>query len=91
MPILVMEYVDGIPLNKELEDQGSLKTGRAVNIAIQICDALSYAHTVSIIHRDLKPSNIIIKQNPDGSETVKLVDFWYCQDQRRSKQYDIDR
>lgn len=75
MPILVMEYVDGTPLNKELEDQGSLKTGRAVNIAIQICDALSYAHTVGIIHRDLKPSNIIIRQNPDGSETAKLVDF----------------
>lgn len=75
MPILVMEYVDGTPLNKELEDQGSLKTGRAVNIAIQICDALSYAHRVGIIHRDLKPSNIIIKQNPDGSETAKLVDF----------------
>jgi serine/threonine protein kinase len=74
-PMLIMEYVEGSPLNKLLEEQGSLKLTRALDIASQICDALNYAHKAGIIHRDLKPSNIIIKKNSDGSETAKLVDF----------------
>ena len=73
--MLIMEYVEGLPLSKLLEEQGSLKLTRAIDITIQICEALNYAHKAGIIHRDLKPSNIIIKKNPDGSETAKLVDF----------------
>ena len=47
---LVMEYVEGAPL------QGPLPLDRALKYAAQICDALDAAHRKGIIHRDLKPS-----------------------------------
>ena len=61
---LVMEYVEGTPL------QGPLPAGEAVQIALQIAGALDAAHNRSIIHRDLKPANILVTRTG-----VKLLDF----------------
>jgi serine/threonine protein kinase len=62
---LVMELVEGEP------PKGPLPVGEALKIALQMAEALEYAHEKSIVHRDLKPANI--KITPDG--TVKLLDF----------------
>jgi len=68
---LVMEYLEGQMLDQLIEEDSPLPHARARDIAIQICDALDYAHNARIIHRDIKPSNIFLL--PDGQ--VKLTDF----------------
>ncbi len=68
---IVMEYVEGITLKEYIEERGSLEWREAINISIQICSALSKAHSRHIIHRDIKPHNIMM--NSDG--VPKVADF----------------
>lgn len=72
---LAMEFVEGPPLTKLIEQQGALPPLRAADIARQAADALAVAHDMGIVHRDLKPDNIMIAKNRDGSDLVKVVDF----------------
>ncbi|MDE3150790.1 MAG: protein kinase [Gemmatimonadota bacterium] len=72
---LAMEFVEGPPLTKLIEQQGALPPLRAADIARQAADALSVAHDMGIVHRDLKPDNIMVAKNRDGSDLVKVVDF----------------
>jgi len=72
---LAMEFVDGPPLRKIIEEHGALPPLRAATIARQAADALAVAHDMGIVHRDLKPDNIMIARNRDGSDCVKVVDF----------------
>ena len=72
---LAMEFVDGPPLTKLLEEEGPLSAARAANIIRQAADALAVAHEMGIVHRDLKPDNIMIARNRDGSDCAKVVDF----------------
>ena len=72
---LAMEFVDGPPLTKLLEQEGPLSAARAANIIRQAADALAVAHEMGIVHRDLKPDNIMIARNRDGSDCAKVVDF----------------
>lgn len=67
----VMEYLEGRPLAKVLKTQPIIPDVEAVQIAIDIADALAMAHAQKIIHRDIKPSNIFIRQ--DGGAV--LLDF----------------
>jgi len=79
-PYLVMELVHGDDLGKLLEDVERLEVGRAVDIATQLCRALSAAHGVGIIHRDIKPENIMVSPSAEGQPRVKLFDFGLCGD-----------
>ena len=72
---LAMEFVDGPPLTKLIEEEGPLPPRRVANIVRQTADALAVAHDMGIVHRDLKPDNIMIARNRDGSDCVKVVDF----------------
>ncbi len=67
-PYLVMEYIDGKPID---EYCASLPIRSKVELLVPICDAVSYAHEHLVIHRDLKPGNILV--GPDG--IPKLLDF----------------
>src|SRR5438270_4105737 len=69
-PFIVMEYVEGQPLN-QLMAKRRLSVVEALTFAIQISDALAAAHTAGIIHRDLKPANIMV--GPEAR--VKVLDF----------------
>jgi serine/threonine protein kinase len=77
VPYLVMELVSGESLSSILEREIFLGTTSAVDIFLQICDALSHAHTNQVMHRDLKPSNVIITGNSRDVfvDQVKVVDF----------------
>lgn len=68
---LAMEYIDGIDLKTILERCERLPLEIALIIAIQICDAIDFAHQRKIIHRDIKTGNIIISKKGG----VKLADF----------------
>ncbi|HOX40120.1 MAG TPA: FHA domain-containing serine/threonine-protein kinase [Candidatus Brocadiia bacterium] len=68
---LVMEYVDGQPLNRLLEKSEFLKEERALDFAVQICRGLYHAHMHKIIHCDLKPGNVLVAR----LDQVKLADF----------------
>jgi Tol biopolymer transport system component len=66
---LVMQYLDGETLAERLA-KGALPIDQAVQIAIQIADALVTAHRAGIVHRDLKPGNIMLSKSG-----AKLLDF----------------
>jgi serine/threonine protein kinase len=69
-PYLVMEYVDGIPIDRYCVER-NLSTRERLRLFLQLCDAVQYAHRNLVIHRDIKPANILI--TADG--TPKLLDF----------------
>jgi eukaryotic-like serine/threonine-protein kinase len=73
---IAMEFVQGSTLEKLLAEGGPLPWREVVDLAIQICDALHYAHERGVIHRDLKPSNLMITED----RKVKLADFGIAKD-----------
>ena len=70
MPYFAMELVEGEPIDRYCESR-NLTIDQRIDLFIEVCEAVSYAHQRLIIHRDLKPSNILVKS--DGQ--VKLLDF----------------
>lgn len=75
MLYLVMELLHGRQLSEVLQQEGPFSVQRMIRVAIQLCDALEAAHSLSIVHRDLKPGNIIILDGPPGRDFVKVLDF----------------
>ncbi len=69
-PYLVLEFVDGQPLDAWCREQG-LGIEARVRLFLDVLAAVGHAHTRLILHRDLKPSNILVTR--DGE--VKLLDF----------------
>jgi serine/threonine-protein kinase len=72
-PFIVMEYVDGKPLDEFVAAAPGQKLAQAtaLDLVRQIAEALHYAHSQGIIHRDIKPANVIV--TPDGR--AKIADF----------------
>ena len=70
-PYMVMEFVHGRTLKDYINMKGVLTEKEAVNIALQVCDALTCAHEKKMVHRDIKSQNILISK--DG--LVKVADF----------------
>src|SRR5260370_39548589 len=64
-PFIAMEYIEGVILRERMND-GKMKLGEVLHIAIQIADALTAAHRSGIVHRDIKPENIILRQDGYG-------------------------
>jgi len=71
-----MEFVPGGTLEESLETRGAMPWREVVNLAIQLCDALHYAHQRGIVHRDLKPSNLMVST----AGVLKLTDFGIAKD-----------
>ncbi len=70
-PFIVMEYVQGRPLTMIIGKEVKLDLPKALDIGVQVANALAKMHAVGIVHRDIKPANIMIKE--DGM--VKIMDF----------------
>ena len=74
---IAMEYVDGISLRAIMRDQKPLPTGKALNYACQLGEALVYMHSEHVVHRDLKPENILVT----GDGVLKIMDFGIALDE----------
>ena len=68
---IVMEFVDGITLDKYIKKNKRLSNEDTINFAIQIANGLKVAHSKGIIHRDIKPQNIVITND----KILKITDF----------------
>lgn len=74
-PYIVMELLDGMDLDELLVRRGYLEPTLFLSIFTQVCEALSYAHTMGLVHRDLKPSNIMLVGQNQNRQYVKIIDF----------------
>jgi hypothetical protein len=70
VPYLVMEYVDGQPIDRYCADR-KLGVRERLKLFLPLCDAVDYAHRKLIVHRDLKPSNVLVT----AAGHAKLLDF----------------
>ncbi len=68
---MAMEWVEGRLLRSILNEERKLPIERAVNLTLQICDALDTMHKHGVVHRDLKPENVMV----DDADRIKLIDF----------------
>ncbi len=68
---IVMEYVAGHNLKDEILDGAPFRVGQALDIAIQVCAAVGYAHRAGQVHCDLKPQNVLVTTD----RRVKVTDF----------------
>jgi serine/threonine-protein kinase len=71
---VLMELLEGEPLN-DIVERGPMALARIGRLLGQACSALALAHDRGIVHRDIKPDNLFIVRHPDGTESVKILDF----------------
>ncbi|HEY2406010.1 MAG TPA: protein kinase [Polyangiaceae bacterium] len=75
-PFIVMEFLQGEPLDKRLDRVGRMPPKETAQIMLQVCRALTKAHAAGIVHRDLKPENVfLVWDDEDGADIAKVVDF----------------
>ena len=79
--LIVMDYIEGKPLNNMLKEYGAQSQEYVIEWARQLCHVLGYLHSrvPPIIYRDMKPSNVMLK--PDGN--VMLIDFGTAREFKR--------
>lgn len=74
-PYMVMEYLEGVDLSEAISARKVFAPQEAVDLVLQVAEAIAEAHARGIVHRDLKPSNLFLTSRPDGSPVLKLLDF----------------
>jgi len=68
---MVLEYIDGESLDKVIRRDRFLTPARALEVGLEICSAIAYAHTNQVLHRDLRPANVLLTK--EG--VAKVTDF----------------
>lgn len=76
VPFLVMEYVEGKDLAKQVSTSGPLTVDFALKLIHQAATALQYAHDQGVTHRDIKPHNLLVADDPEsGDVVIKILDL----------------
>lgn len=81
---LAMEYVDG-PSLAELLRRGPLDAAATATYVRQVCKALRYAHQRGVVHCDVKPSNVLLSEDDEGRDLVKVIDFGIAEVERAGR------
>lgn len=84
---VVLDFIDGISLDKQLEQHGAFDETTVIEWAKQICDVLDYLHTQKpnpIIYRDMKPGNLMLT----GEGRIKLIDFGIAREYKEDASLD---
>jgi eukaryotic-like serine/threonine-protein kinase len=71
-PFIAMEYIPGETLAELIRRRAPLDTRQRVEMVIEICSGLAFAHKHGIVHRDIKPANLIVSRD---SNILKILDF----------------
>jgi eukaryotic-like serine/threonine-protein kinase len=69
-PYLILEYVEGEPIDRYCDERG-LNIEERIRLFLDVLDAVAHAHSNLIVHRDIKPTNVLVSKDGD----VKLLDF----------------
>lgn len=72
---LAMELLEGMDLQRVVDDYGAQPPERVVIILLQLCEALAAVHDAGVVHRDIKPANVFLCGGVTGAPFVKLLDF----------------
>jgi serine/threonine protein kinase len=80
---LVMELIDGVPLDAESLGR-ALLAHEVLRVARGMLAGLAEAHAHGIVHRDIKPTNVIVPRGRRGLDEVRLLDFGIARDERRA-------
>jgi serine/threonine-protein kinase len=74
-PYLVMELLEGHDLAALVSRPAAIPVPTAVELVLEAALGVAVAHASGLVHRDLKPANLFLARNPDGTATVKVLDF----------------
>jgi serine/threonine-protein kinase len=72
---MVLEYLDGRTVQRELDVDGAFAPARALHIAKHALLALGAAHRIGLVHRDIKPDNLLLMRVGDDPDFTKVLDF----------------
>ncbi len=75
---LVMEYVDGRPLNEIIHREAPMPPERVLKIMKQVCAGVGAAHALNLIHRDLKPANVMVSE-PMGTNSLENLGIVFAE------------
>lgn len=95
VPYMVLEFVDGTDLQKELQRRGRFPEAEAIDIVANVARALIPAHERGIIHRDIKPGNVLLTPQSDDNANpqyqVRLADFGLARHVDQSESMQLTR
>ena len=86
---IVMELLEGVTLKTALKRDGAFAPERAMQVTKQICRSLREAHRLGIIHRDMKPGNVMLLEQGDEKDYVKVLDFGLVKDIEADDEEDL--
>lgn len=89
----VMEFLDGISLDKVIQSHQPFPISRCIHILLHTCLSLEEAHRKGLVHRDIKPQNIMVCNMGGAYDVIKVLDFGLVKslDTKKSEQTQINR